>query len=463
MKNTILLLILFAVVHSSHSQDITGSWTGKLNVQGIQLRLVFHILKNDTTYVTTMDSPDQGAKGIPVTKTNFDSLKLKLDISNLGVEYEGIFKDTVINGTFRQHGMSLPLDLKRDSLESLSKRPQEPVKPYPYYTEEISFNNPISKIKLAGTLSIPHENGIYPAVILITGSGPQNRDEELAGHKPFLVISDYLTRHGIAVLRFDDRGVGKSEGNFKLATTADFATDVESALEYLKTRKEIDKNNIGLVGHSEGAIVAAMTAAKLQSVSFIVLLAGPGMRGDQLLLLQQHALARAAGLPDSTIERSKEVSSTIFNMIIHSKNEEKLSAGLADYLQKAIEKNLFSLPQGVTREQFIQLQVAQLTSPWMKYFLSYDPGTALKKIKCPVLALNGEKDLQVPAKENLAAINEILKKNGNKHSTVKELEGLNHLFQHCKTGLPDEYPMIEETFSPQALDEITTWILQRTR
>jgi hypothetical protein len=244
MKNGLVLLFLFAIVHTSKAQDITGNWYGKLNVQGIQLRLVFHISRNEESYITTIDSPDQGAKGIPVTTTTFDSLKLKLKVSNLGIEYEGIFNDTLITGTFRQSGIALPLDLKRDIPEEMSKRPQEPTKPYPYYTEEVNFKNTISNILLSATLSLPKKNGVYPAVILISGSGPQNRDEEIAGHKPFLVISDYLTRNGIAVLRFDDRGTVKSEGNFNLATTADFATDVESAFEYLKTRKEINKTKL---------------------------------------------------------------------------------------------------------------------------------------------------------------------------------------------------------------------------
>jgi fermentation-respiration switch protein FrsA (DUF1100 family) len=218
-----------------------------------------------------------------------------------------------------------------------------------------------------------------------------------------------------------------------------------------------------LIGHSEGGLVAAMNAAKLKAICFIVLLASPGIAGKQLLLLQQQSLAKASDLPESIIEKSKQVNATIFDMIIRSKNEDKLKADLKGYLEKAIENDSLSMPQGLTKEEFIQVQLRQLTTPWMKYFLNYEPATALKKVKCPVLALNGEKDLQVPPKQNLVAISETLKKQANKNSTIKELQGLNHLFQHCKTGLPNEYPMIDETFSPLALEEMTKWIVQIIR
>ncbi|MFA5974433.1 MAG: alpha/beta hydrolase [Lentimicrobiaceae bacterium] len=461
MKRKILFLslIILSILPAS-AQDITGQWNGILKVSGIQLRIVFNITKTDTGYISTMDSPDQGAKGIPVTSTTFENLKLNLAISSAGIEYEGEFKDSLFVGTFKQRGQSFPLDLSRDYIEKVKiVRLQEPVKPYPYYSEDVTFKNEKANIKIAGTLTLPAKEGNFPAVVLITGSGPQNRDEELLGHKPFLVISDYLTRNGIAVLRYDDRGIAQSEGDFKTATTADFATDVEAAITYLKTRKEINKKKIGLIGHSEGGIIAPMVASTSKDVSFIVLLAGTGIPGYQLLLLQQELIGRASGVSESDLQKSKEINSAAFNIVVKSTNTETLRNDLTNYLTEKLKESPDNQkPAGMSETDFIKLQVDQITSPWMQYFLKYDPAPALEKVKCPVLALNGEKDLQVPPKENLTAIKAALRKGGNKNVTAIELPNLNHLFQECKTGLLAEYAQIEQTFSPVALEEVTKWI-----
>lgn len=281
MKTISILLITLIASLTLTAQDITGQWNGILKVQGTQLRLVFNVSKSDNGYSSTMDSPDQGAKDIPVAKTTFENPSIKFEVTNAGIEYLGAIKDNEIVGIFKQGGMELPLNLSREVLEKEEvKRPQEPSKPYPYYSEEVTFPNTKANISLAGTLTLPEKKGNFPVVILITGSGPQNRDEELLGHKPFLIISDHLTKNGIGVLRYDDRGVEQSTGDFSSATSADFATDVESAIDYLKTRKEIDKSKIGLVGHSEGGLIAPIVASESKDVSFIVLLAGTGIRGD---------------------------------------------------------------------------------------------------------------------------------------------------------------------------------------
>jgi len=288
MKKGIIayVLVSFLSVYTIVGQEITGEWNGVLNIQGTQLRVVFNIKKTDSGYISTMDSPDQGAKDIPVATTTFEDPILKIKATAIGATYNGKLADGIITGTFVQRGMSLPLILSRDKVEKqVLKRPQEPKAPFPYYSEEVVFKNDKADITLAGTLTLPKKEGKFPVVILITGSGPQDRNEELMGHKPFLVIADYFTKKGIAVLRYDDRGFGKSTGNFKTATSNDFALDVESAVAYLKTRKEIDKNKIGLIGHSEGGIIAPMVAAKSKDVDFIVLLAGTGIPGDELLLL----------------------------------------------------------------------------------------------------------------------------------------------------------------------------------
>jgi len=460
MKKSAFLLLLIITSFAAMAQDITGQWNGVLQVSGIQLRIVFHINKTESQYSSTMDSPDQGASGIPVTSTSFENSILNLKLPNAGIEFEGVFKDGIIAGTFKQRAQTFPLDLKRDEFEKPELvRPQEPVKPYPYYSEEVSFKNEKAGINLAGTLTLPGREGNFPVVVLISGSGPQNRDEELLGHKPFLVISDYLTRNGIGVLRYDDRGVAKSEGDFKTATSKDFAADVESAIAYLKTRKEVDKKKIGLLGHSEGGIIAPMVASTSKDVNFIVLLAGTGIQGNQLLLIQQELIGRASGVSESDLQKSHEISSAVFEMVIKSANPETLKTDLTAFLtQKIKETPEAEKPAGMSESEAVKTQVDQITSPWMNYFIKYDPAPALEKVKCRVLALNGEKDLQVPPEQNLSAIKAALLKGGNKNVNATELPGLNHLFQECKSGLPAEYSQIEQTISPKVLETITNWI-----
>lgn len=444
--------------HSMYSQDITGRWNGTLAVQGTQLRLVFNIVKTDSGYRSTMDSPDQGAKGIAVTSTVFDGAILKLNLTNFKIEYSGVFNDSSIKGTFTQAGQSFPLDLSRTEVEKkVIPRPQEPLKPYPYYSEDVTFENKKANLTLAGTLTLPKKEGVFPVVVLITGSGPQNRDEELAGHKPFLVLSDYLTRNGIAVLRYDDRGVGQSKGEFKTATSADFASDVSAAVSYLHSRKDINPTKIGLIGHSEGGLIAPMVASRSKDIAFIVLLAGPGLPGNQLLLLQQAAIAKAAGVNDSAIQKAQALNKGAFDIVTKATNPQRLKTALTAYI-KQISKNDPGKPAGMRDDDYVNLQVQQMSNPWMMYLLKYDPAVALVHVTCPVLAINGEKDLQVLPNENLNAIKKALAKGGNKKGTLKEIPGLNHLFQACNTGLPDEYAAIEQTFSPTALGVILQWI-----
>ena len=465
MKKAALFFILFLASLAINAQDITGQWNGVLKVQGVQLRLAFNISKTVAGYSATMDSPDQNVTGIPATTTTFENNTLALEIANAGIKYNGELKDAEIVGTFKQNGMEFPMNLSRKAIEKeVPKRPQEPKKPYPYYTEDVNFKNQQANVTLAGTLSLPEKEGVFPVVILITGSGPQNRDEELLGHKPFLVLSDYFTKNGIAVLRYDDRGVGQSTGDFKTATSADFASDVESAIGYLKTRKEVNIKKIGLVGHSEGGIIAPMVASKSKDVSFIVLLAGTGIQGDKLLLLQQQLIAKANGVSETDIKKSIETNAILFEMVVNSNDSVKLKADLTNSINKTLKKDtLAEIPNGMTREEFVSEQVNQISSPWMQYFMKFDPATTLEKVKCPVLAVNGEKDLQVPPKENLTAIKNALTKGGNKNVTTKEFPKLNHLFQECKTGSPTEYASIEQTFSPTVLDEITKWIKIQTK
>lgn len=464
MKTLSILIFTIFITISSFAQDISGQWNGVLKVQGTQLRLVFNVTKTENGFSSTMDSPDQGAKGIPVTNTNFENQKIKFEVTNAKIEYNGELKGNEIVGIFKQGGQEFPMNLSRKAIvKEVVKRPQEPTKPYSYYSEDVTFQNAEANISLSGTLTLPKKDGVFPVVILITGSGPQNRDEELLGHKPFLVISDYLTKNGIAVLRYDDRGVGQSKGDFKSATSADFATDVESAITYLKTRKEINQKNIGLVGHSEGGLIAPMVASKSKDISFIVLLAGTGIQGDKLLLLQNELISKANGVSETGIKKSIETNSKLFEMVVKSKDNNTLKTNLTNSINEMLKNDTSAeIPNGMTKEEFVSMQVNQISSPWMQYFMKFNPATTLEKVKCPVLALNGEKDLQVPAKVNLTAIKTALTKGGNKNVTTKEFPNLNHLFQECKTGSPSEYSTIEQTFSPTALNEITKWIKTQT-
>jgi fermentation-respiration switch protein FrsA (DUF1100 family) len=466
MKKSSLFLLTFFITCASFSQDITGDWYGALNIQGIRLRLVFHIKKTDTGYVSTMDSPDQKAMGIPVGKTVFANPKLSIGMPALHLEYEGeLGADRKISGTFKQNGQVFPLDLSHEKIEApIVKRPQEPTKPYPYHEEEVSFTNPKGGHTLAGTLTLPKKDGNYPVVVLITGSGPQNRDEELLGHKPFLILSDHLTRQGIGVLRFDDRGTAKSTGDFKTATTADLSTDADAAVAYLMTRPEVNKKQIGLIGHSEGGLIAPIVAARNKNVAYIVLMAGTGIPGDELLLMQEELISRAGGSSEADLAKMKTTNRKAFDLIRTETDTARLRKTMTDYLLKEYQTDPpKNKPTGMSDEAFAHAQVQSITTPWMLYFLRYDPRPVISQVTCPVLALNGSKDLQVPPKEDLSEIQKALARGGNKNVTVKELPGLNHLFQECKTGSPEEYAQIEQTISPTALNLISGWIWETVK
>jgi len=448
-------------------RDIEGIWMGNLTIPGgLELRIVFNISTNpDGSINASMDSPDQGVSGIPVESVSYKDGNLNLGVKSIKGSFEGTYKENnkTIEGEWKQAGSAFPLVLERVETVPEMHREQDPVKPYPYTEEEVVYENKEAGVKLAGTLTLPQSEGPFPAVILITGSGQQNRNEEIAGHRPFLVLSDYLTRQGIAVLRVDDRGIGGSTGNVSQATTEDFAGDVLTGVEYLKNRKEIDPGRIGLIGHSEGGLIAPMVAVKSPDVAFIVLMAGQGITGEEISYLQSDLIYRAEGVDNETIAHNEVLLRRMYSVVKEEKNntaaEEKLREILRAEMANTSEQKIESSGNS---EAVIDAQVTALTSPWMRFFLTYDPRPALMKVKCPVLAINGEKDLQVPPEENLRAIDEALKAGGNKDYTVKELPGLNHLFQTAKTGSPSEYSKIEETISPAALKIIGNWISEHT-
>ena len=434
--------------------DLTGDWLGALQVGATRLRLIFHIRKIADGLTATIDSPDEKLSELPASHVQVNGSAITLEANNLNAIYEGTFSvDTqTLQGTWKQGIMESPLALKRvkDKAELAPPlRPQNPHKPYPYTEEDVFYLNKVQGNKLAATLTLPPGKGPFPAVVLITGSGPQDRDETIMDHKPFLVLADFLTRKGIAVLRADDRGVGKSTGEFSGATTADFATDTEAGVAYLKTRPEVNPKMIGLIGHSEGGIIAPMVAARNPDVAFIVMLGGLGVPGEQVIVTQVELLAQAAGQSHVEAVKAAEKERRILDLV-------KGDIGDVD-----LEKQLHEELGGEMTDAQIGAVVRQLNVRWLRFFLNYDPAQALRKVKCPVLAMTGEKDLQAPPKPNLPAIRQALQSGGNKNFEVDEIPGLNHLFQTAKSGAPDEYEKIPETFSPIALEKISFWILNR--
>jgi pimeloyl-ACP methyl ester carboxylesterase len=465
----VVCLLLFASgCKTSAAKGVEGLWQGTLKMPGVELRIVFHINKADDGKLSaTFDSPDQGARGIAVEECAFSKDKLTLAAKAIDGGYEGTMKnDSTIEGVWKQAGASLPLVLKRIEKVEEARRPQEPKKPYPYKEEEVEFENKTGGFKLAGTATSPETGGPFPAVVLISGSGPENRDEEVFGHKPFLVLADYLARQGIAVLRYDDRGVGKSGGDGKTATTADLATDALAAFEYLKNRKDIDPKHIGLIGHSEGGVIAPIVANQVPDVAFVVLMAGTGVPGDSVLMLQSQLVAKAEGAADSTLAKSAVAQRALLDLAKTDLDSAALAAKLRPLLKQSMAQLSPADSQKVssadTSSQAVEAQVQQVLTPWFHYFLNYDPRPALMKLKQPVLAIVGGKDVQVAPKENLAAIEAALKAGGNKDFTVRELPGLNHLFQTANTGGVSEYKKIEETISPSALKVMGDWIIAHT-
>ncbi|HVP35996.1 MAG TPA: alpha/beta fold hydrolase [Terriglobales bacterium] len=467
IRALLLLILLFVGFSLSYAdQNAEGNWLGTLSFSGTELRVVFKIVKSPEGKLTaTMDSPDQGAKDIPVDEVVFQNGHLSLSLKAIAGGFEGDMKDDLtIEGQWSQGGMSLPLTLKRTDKVPEAARPQEPKQPYPYDEKEVVYENKKAGIELAGTLTLPKSGGPFPVVLLITGSGPEDRNETVFGHRPFLVLADYLTRRGIAVLRVDDRGVGKSTGSYAKATTEDFAGDVLAGVEYLKSLKEINPKQIGLLGHSEGGIIAPMVATKSPDVSFIVLMAGTGLTGEQILYLQSALIEKASGTSDEVIARDRKLKEQMFAVVKENQDSASIDKKLRLVLNDAIAKMSDKEKQDMGYSpEMVDMTIKQMLSPWLRFFLTYDPKPALMKVKCPVLAINGEKDMQVPPKENLPAIEEALKAGGNKDYTIKELPGLNHLFQTATTGSPTEYAKIEETISPAALTIIGDWIVGHTR
>ena len=464
------------------ARDVAGHWRG--SIDGM-LRIVMHFERGaDGALRGTMDSPDQGAFGLALDTVVFvrDSLRCELRRIRGGFDAQLTPAGDTLRGHWRQAGASVPLTLARGAaVAAAPARPQEKYPPYPYDTLAVSFpNTRAASVTLAGTLTLPRGKGPFPCALLITGSGPEDRDETVFGHRPFRVLADHLTRQGIAVLRMDDRGVGGSTGGSRGATSVDFASDALAGVEFLRTRAEIDKRRIGLIGHSEGGMIAPLVATNWKNttldvdpaagmvqvasadVAFIVMLAGPGVRGDSLMVLQTIAGRRALGVTEASLAREAEVARRAFAALAAAD-----SAATAREMHALVELQVLSLPESARPDSANRAALAHsafgtLWDPWMRWFAAYDPVPVLKRVRVPVLALNGAKDFQVTPRENLAGIEMALKAGGNRDYTVRELPGLNHLFQTCTSCTLAEYSQLEETFAPSALTIVSDWIRAKT-
>jgi pimeloyl-ACP methyl ester carboxylesterase len=448
-------------VQTAAGKDAAGVWLGTLKVPGVELRIGFVIQRNpDGALAGTLNSIDQGAMNIPLDGVAFRGDSLICFVKAIQGGYEGKIAEDgkTVEGKWKQGGGVFPLTLDRVDKLPVFNRPQNPLKPYPYKAEEVRYENKAAAVTLAGTLTLPEAKGPFPAVILLTGSGPQNRDEELFQHKPFLVLSDYLTRRGIAVLRADDRGVGQSTGDFAKSTTGDFADDALAGIEYLKTRGDINSRCIGLVGHSEGGMIAPIAAVKSPDVAFIVMLAGPGLPFGDIVIGQILQMLEKRGMPKESLPAVRDWYLRMYAAVAKPTDNAAAEKELRDLYAEMDEKTRQKINWPPER---FEGSFRDMLNPWWRYAVAYSPKGTLMKVECPVLALNGEKDTQVPAGENLKAIEEALKAGKNKHFIVKEMPGLNHMFQTAQTGDEAEYVKIEETMSPSAMQTVADWILER--
>jgi pimeloyl-ACP methyl ester carboxylesterase len=445
---------------SAMAEEAAGDWSGLL---AGQLHIIVHVSKDaGGHYGATLESPDQGKVVLAAGQVAADGDHFGFTVPKIGGSFAGTWnagKDAWV-GTWTQGG-TLPLVLSRMTSRAAAlappKRPQEEAiaaGPRPYREEAVTFINAAAGTKLAGTLSIPHGAGPFPAVVLIAGSGPTTRDEEVMGHKIFLVLSDALNRRGIAVLRYDKRGVGQSTGDFATASFTDYVADAEAALGFLKSRPEIAAGRVGLVGHSEGGIVAPLIAARDPAPRFVVLMAAPGMPLGQLGRLQNATISKASGVSDAAIAKRLAVLDKIYVDLAAAHDDEQARAVVkADVAQAVADKVSFLMPPDMV--------VANITSPRARQLMRYNPAPAFRLLKTPVLALNGSLDVQVPAGDNLGPMRAALR--GNPRATVVELPGLNHLFQTAKRGAVEEYGEIEETIAPAVLKLIGDWVVAQSQ
>jgi pimeloyl-ACP methyl ester carboxylesterase len=449
----ISVVVVCACGHRDES--ISGIWQGTLKFPGLELRIAFRLsIAPDGTLRANMLRPDENEIEIPASAAVFEYPDLQLEFASVNGSFEGKVKEGVIEGQWKQGRRVQPLILKQVSEIAKPARPQTPAPPYPYNQQEVTFAGGGVNVKLAGTITLPRENHPCPTAILIPGAGAHDRDYTILGHRPFLVISDYLTRRGIAVLRYDERGVGASEGDRSQATSEDYAQDVMAGIDFLRTRKEIDPRLIGLIGHSEGGTIASLAAAKLPDVAYIIMMGSPGLPGEEYNYQYEESMSRALGLSEEAIAAKRVFQERVLDIVLHEEDYSTAEKEIA----KIYEEFDPQMPEGRK-----MIAVKRLLSPWFRFSITHDPGATLMTIRCPVLAIIGEKDVHVPPEGNIEALRRALETGGNKDYRVEELPGLNHFLQTAETGSPVEYGKIKETISPVVLELIGNWILEHTR
>jgi hypothetical protein len=444
-------------------QTIDGRWEGTAHVLGTELQVALDIVSSDSGLTATIDIPQQGVDGLALRNVSYNppEVHFEIDFGQFSAAFEGEVQGETISGEFQQSGVAGEFNLERVGV--MDESPPTPV-PAAYREEEVTFQN--GDITLAGTLTLPPGVGPHPAVVLITGSGPQNRDEELFGFKIFGVIADHFSRRGIAVLRYDDRGVGDSTGEVEQATSQDFALDVVAAVELLQARHDINGSQIGLLGHSEGGIVAPLAAVESDDVLFIILMASTGVPGHQILQAQLELISPTEGLSEAEIAERSEIQERSFQAVRTGEGFAELETDLRRQILKSLENLPEEERQAITGvdqlvEDRVQLSLQALQTPWFKFFLDYDPAATLEQVTVPVLAVFGELDLQVAAEINRPAIKQALEIAGNQDVTSVTLPGANHLFQEAESGSPGEYATLDKEFVPGFLDLMTNWVLDR--
>ena len=460
-KTISLVCVLLISITSSvwaDTQDILGSWMGTLHVGDVELRIAYTIEEDQDGYLSaTLHSLDEVVYDIPVNEIQYQDNQLTLICEAAQSNYEGRLvsgrNSVYFDGQWKQAGMSFELDLRPVEEIPRPNRPQDPKPPFPYEQQEVVFENIPAGIHLAGTLTIPEGAGPFPVLVTISGSGSQDRNSTFFEHKPFWVIADYLARLGIAVMRYDDRGVGGSTNSETEATTADLAGDVIAAVSFLMDHPDIDPNRIGLIGHSEGGMIAPMVATQIENIALIVLLAGPGVPGSKILLDQNEDILRAQGVPEPDIKIRLTYLSRVFEILQDYPDD-------AEAKEKIGEAFIQTFGQSLSQEE-LDAEAEAWASPWIRFFILYDPGPTLAQVACPILALFCERDIQVDVNENLPVMESILARSGHTDYLVQELPELNHLFQTAQSGVIEEYAQIQETFSPVAMNLIGAWISER--
>ena len=469
-KSTLILFALFISLIGFSQQKI-GSWAGKIKVAEQALELRLHLFQQtDKSYISNWDVPAQRAKGINSSSTTFVDTILNIEIKAIGAKYSGVYQPSAnaFKGFWTQSGQKFPLNLEifTDTVEKIVIKPQTPKRPFLYQTKDFVYEGVNTKLKYGATLTYPSNKEKSPLIILITGSGKQDRDETLFNHKPFAVLADYFTKKGYAVLRVDDRGMGKSTGDFNQSTSEDFAQDVEEHINFAKGLKEIDTTKIGLCGHSEGGLIAPLVASRNKSVSFIILMAGPGIDITEMMVLQNEGVLRSNGVSKDATAAYLPLYKAFMEIAIKNTDNAIALAKAKELVNNWFEstnKEWVKATTGINSkaeaDKFASILLYQLSSKWWKFFASYNPQPTLEKLKCPVLAINGGTDIQVIADANLKGIESSLKKGKNKHFTIKKFDGLNHLFQKCKTCTVSEYPDLETTIELEVLDYMYNWLI----